>query len=56
MKTLINFYVNDIEYSLSVAPFTTVGDLLRENLLLSGTRLGCEYGSCGSCTILINKI
>jgi len=56
MKTLINFHVNGIEYSLSVAPFTTVGDLLRENLHLSGTRLGCEYGSCGSCTVLINKI
>jgi carbon-monoxide dehydrogenase small subunit len=56
MKTLINIHVNGIEFSLSVDPFITVADLLREILLLSGTRLGCEYGSCGSCTVLINKI
>lgn len=56
MKTPINCYVNGIAVSMSVAPFTTVGDFLRENLLLSGTRLGCEYGSCGSCTVLINGI
>jgi aerobic-type carbon monoxide dehydrogenase small subunit (CoxS/CutS family) len=32
----------------------TLADLLREDLRLTGTHLGCEHGVCGACTVLVN--
>ena len=32
----------------------TLADLLREDLHLTGTHLGCEHGVCGTCTVLLN--
>jgi carbon-monoxide dehydrogenase small subunit len=37
-----------------VAPRTHLADFLREDLLLTGTHLGCEHGICGACTLLID--
>jgi carbon-monoxide dehydrogenase small subunit len=36
-----------------VAPRTSLADFLREQLLLTGTHLGCEHGICGACTVEI---
>ncbi len=33
---------------------TSLADLLREALNLTGTHLGCEHGACGACTVLLN--
>jgi aerobic-type carbon monoxide dehydrogenase small subunit (CoxS/CutS family) len=33
---------------------TLMADFIRENLNLTGTHVGCEHGSCGVCTILVN--
>ena len=33
---------------------TTLGDLLREHLGLTGTKIGCNHGQCGACTVLVN--
>lgn len=33
---------------------TTLLDLLRENIHLTGTKKGCDHGQCGACTVLIN--
>ncbi|HXF98512.1 MAG TPA: (2Fe-2S)-binding protein [Gaiellaceae bacterium] len=38
----------------SVEPRRLLADLLREDLELRGTHLGCEHGVCGACTILLN--
>ncbi len=46
--------VNGQEYSASVEPRTTLVDLLRGELGLTGTHVGCEHGVCGACTILVN--
>ena len=36
------------------APRTQLAEFLREDLLLTGTHLGCEHGVCGACTVVIN--
>ena len=44
--------VNGIERQLSVAPWTTLLDALRDHLDLTGTKKGCDHGQCGACTVL----
>ncbi len=39
---------------LELAPWTTLLDLLREHLDLTGTKKGCDHGQCGACTVLLN--
>jgi xanthine dehydrogenase YagT iron-sulfur-binding subunit len=39
---------------LDVLPWTTLLDLLREQLDLVGTKKGCDHGQCGACTVLLN--
>ncbi len=53
MKTIL-LTVNGKERSASVEPRTSLADYLREDLLLTGTHLGCEHGVCGSCTVNID--
>jgi len=43
--------VNGRRHSLTVEPRTTLLDALRENLRLTGTKKGCDRGSCGACTV-----
>ena len=53
MKT-ISLTVNGKKHTASVEPRTSLADFLREELLLTGTHLGCEQGVCGACTINLN--
>lgn len=46
--------VNGERYELSVAPTETLVDVLREKLGLTGTKIMCNEGECGSCTVLID--
>ena len=46
--------VNGIQYQLSVEPRVTLLDLLREQLHLTGTKKGCDYGQCGACTVHVD--
>lgn len=52
----ITLQVNGREESVSVEPRRSLADVLREQLGLTGTRLGCEHGSCGTCTVLIDGV
>lgn len=44
--------INGQDYRLEVLPWTTLLDLLREQLDLIGTKKGCDHGQCGACTVL----
>ena len=54
MKKMICLTINGKEYEMAVAPNMTLADLLREELLLTGTKKGCELGDCGTCTVIMN--
>jgi carbon-monoxide dehydrogenase small subunit len=54
MKHLIRLTVNDREYELAVEPNTTLVDLLRYHIGLTGTKKGCDLGDCGACTVLMD--
>lgn len=54
MKQLINITVNGDNYEIAVHPNTTLLDLLREELKLTGTKKGCELGDCGACTVILD--
>jgi len=46
--------VNGVESALSIPPMKRLLDVLREDLVLTGTKEGCGEGECGSCTVRIN--
>jgi xanthine dehydrogenase YagT iron-sulfur-binding subunit len=46
--------INGEEHHLDVDVRTTLLDLLRENVGLTGAKKGCDHGQCGACTILLN--
>ena len=50
--TYVLFKINGKEYGLTVFPWVSLLDALRENLNLTGTKKGCDHGQCGACTIL----
>ncbi|WP_376989089.1 (2Fe-2S)-binding protein [Bosea sp. R86505] len=50
----IQITLNGEPRSLSVSPVTTLLDLLRNHLDLTGTKKGCDHGQCGACTVLID--
>jgi len=54
MKKLIRLTVNDKAYQIATEPNQTLGDMLRYELGLSGTKKGCEMGDCGSCTVIMD--
>ena len=46
--------VNGKEYNLKVEPRVSLLDLLREELKLTGTKKGCDFGQCGACTVHVD--
>lgn len=53
-STLVQLRINGKLHELDVMPFTSLLDLLREELHLTGTHMGCMTGHCGACTVMIN--
>jgi aerobic carbon-monoxide dehydrogenase small subunit len=50
----VHLTVNGVERTATVEPRRTLADMLREDLGLTGTHVGCEHGVCGACTVLID--
>ena len=50
----ITLNINGQDCALTVEPRVTLLDALRERLLLTGTKKGCDHGQCGACTVHIN--
>ncbi len=46
--------INGTDYSLPDDPRVSLLDLLRERIGLTGTKLGCNQGACGACTVILD--
>ena len=53
-ETVVRLVVNGEPREAAVEPRKTLADVLREDLQLTGTHLGCEHGVCGACTVLLD--
>ena len=53
-KVPVELNVNGVVHKLAVEPRVTVLDLLREQLHLTGSKKGCDYGQCGACTVHVD--
>lgn len=52
---IITFKVNGINKTIEIEGYETLLDILREKINLTGTKRGCDDGSCGSCTVIVNR-
>jgi carbon-monoxide dehydrogenase small subunit len=54
VKRRVRLLVNGRPVEASVEPRASLADLLRDDLDLTGTHVGCEHGVCGACTVLLD--
>lgn len=54
MTATVQLRVNGHPHELLVEPRVTLLDALRVHLALTGTKLGCDHGNCGACTVLVD--
>lgn len=52
--TLLTVVINGNSYTRTIDPRTLLSDFLRHEIGLTGTHVGCEHGSCGACTVLLD--
>ena len=53
-RVLLQCRVNGQQREVEIAPSTSLLDLLRDELRLTGTHMGCMTGHCGACTVLVD--
>jgi xanthine dehydrogenase YagT iron-sulfur-binding subunit len=53
-KSVVNLKVNGRNYRVEVEHRSTLGEVLRDELGLTGTKIGCDRGECGACTVIVN--
>ena len=54
MSVIVKLTVNGEDWELEVKPHTTLLELLRNHLHLTGTKEGCGMGDCGTCIVLVD--
>ena len=54
VEAKLSLRVNGAPHSLAVDTRTSLLDLLREHLRLTGAKKGCDHGQCGACTVLLD--
>lgn len=50
----ITLRINGKDHKLNIDPRTTLLDCIRETVVLTGTKKGCDHGQCGACTVHVN--
>ena len=53
-RSVLNLKVNGKVYRVEVEHRNTLAEVLRDELGLTGTKIGCDRGECGACTVIIN--
>jgi aerobic-type carbon monoxide dehydrogenase small subunit (CoxS/CutS family) len=53
-RTAIRLHVNGVSHGVEVEDRWTLAELLRDQLDLTGTKIGCDRSECGACTVLMN--
>jgi aerobic-type carbon monoxide dehydrogenase small subunit (CoxS/CutS family) len=56
VERMVRLMVNGVERTVDVLPNETLAMTLRYKLNLTGTKLGCDRGECGACTVLIDEV
>jgi aerobic-type carbon monoxide dehydrogenase small subunit (CoxS/CutS family) len=54
-KVPLSLKVNESVINVMIEPRTTLAELLRDELKLTGTKVVCNHGECGGCTVLLNN-
>src|SRR5271167_2122791 len=56
VERLVTLNVNGQDRRVDVMPQETLAHTIRYKLGLTGTKLGCDHGECGACTVLVNDV